>query len=583
MKFLPLYVNGKMPPKLTRPSVGLALLILLSACATTSQQTQISTNDRADEQKTSFDGAQRQTHVISTLPPIEAFQITNTNAARSAVKPEPKMPPDDLWVRIRRGFELKSYTHKPIVRKWIQFYITQEEHLLGSARRAQPFLWHIVEGLDQHNMPMELALLPIVESGFNPSAQSYAGAAGLWQFMPVTANRFGLDLNWWYDERHAVLPSTKAALNFLQWLHGRYDSWLLALAAYNAGAGRVDEAIEQARKQGRPTNFWHLDLPTQTENFVPKLLALRQIVRKPQAFALDWPALRNKKLTAAISIPYQVGFDRLADMMGVSTDSLLALNTAYRRWATAPSPKHQILVPAERADNLRKALAKADPESMIDLRRYQVSTGDSLYEIAARYDTSVARLRRVNGLSGNVIHPGDQLVLPVGSAPQPASTTQSADHLVVEQGDSLWTIAQRHGTTIEALRRLNNLGKEVVLQPGQKLQVPKANGTHRLAYTVTYGDSLWSIAQNFDVAVADLRNWNDLSKNGVLLPGQTLHIQANNATQMVTYQVQQGDSLWSIASHFSVQVAQIKDWNELANSRLQPGQELRIIVNDATS
>lgn len=310
-----------MHPKLKYLALMLVTVGLLGGCATTPSGTgpYADTNaaDRADYNDyntvTSHAGADQDrpdtpaTTQQATKPSTAGTGQNAANAQTHVVELDPIGTPGGLWDRIRHGYQMTPYPHKRLVRKWVQFYITHLDHLLGAARRARPFLWHIVEAIDERGMPMELALLPIVESGFNPAAESYAGAAGLWQFMPMTADRFGLDQNWWYDGRNAVLPSTRAALDYLSWLHGRFDNWLLALAAYNAGAGRVSQAVNVARAQGRPTDFWHLNLPTQTENFVPKLLALREILRAPQRFAINSAAVAQQAADRLRSHPHPGG------------------------------------------------------------------------------------------------------------------------------------------------------------------------------------------------------------------------------------------------------------------------------------
>lgn len=556
-----------MRPERKRAALALTLLLVVAGCATAPDRN----HSEAVAQATP-DWSATASHHADARPA--------NGAVAGSTQSLP--PPDGLWERVRRGFEFdSSYPHKRLVRKWVHFYITHLDHLLGSAKRARPYLWHIVEGLDKRGMPMELALLPIVESGFKAGVTSYAGAAGLWQFMPLTADRFGLEQNWWYDGRHAALPSTRAALDYLEWLYGQFNNWLLALAAYNAGAGRVGEAMEDARAHGEPADFWHLNLPTQTENFVPKLLALREIFLAPQKFAIDWPELPNKQLTATVALPSQVELDRLAEMVGMSADALLRLNPAYRRWATAPAAAHEVLVPVQKADQLRVALANADPDSLVTRRSYRVSRGDSLSAIAYRFDTTVAKLRLLNGLNSSVIHPGDKLLLPSSASAGTAAGPPARMTHTVRGGETLWSIAQNFDTSVAKLRRWNDLGNNMIY-PGQNLLVPAGQSTQKLAYEVRSGDTLWSIANSFDVSVAQLRNWNNLSRGHVLMPGDVLSVRTNTTAHMVTYEVEQGDSLWSIASRFSVQVAEIKDWNGLADTVLHPGQELRILVN-ATS
>lgn len=490
---------------------------------------------------------------------------------------------DDLWLRIRAGFALPAVADRPEIREWTHFYATHRDHLLGAAERARPFLWHIVEALEARGMPMELALLPIVESGFDPSARSYAGASGLWQFIPVTASRFGLERNWWYDARLDSLSATDAALDYLGWLHAEFDNWLLALAAYNCGEGCVGRALARAGARGRPQTFWTIDLPAQTDNYVPKLLALKRILSDPEAYALDWPSLANRPLTATVALPGQVELAVAAEMIGMSATALRAINPAFRRWATHPDSPHALLVPVQYADQLRTALAQADPDELVTWRRHRVARGEVLGAIAQTYGTSVSMIQQVNHLGSTLIHPGDSLLIPTGDAqavpvPPPALARANQPLLrhQVARGETLWGIAQHYGVGVAQLRRWNQLS-DSLLRPGEELLVrgaaPPAPVKH---YVVEAGDSLWGIARAFNVHVAELRSWNALPQGAVLQPGQRLEIRSQG---LVVYRVRDGDSLWAIASRFAVDIADLRAWNDLAGGGyIHPGQHLRIVI-----
>lgn len=480
----------------------------------------------------------------------------------------------DLWQRIREGFALPSEADRQAVRQWVQFYAGRREHLENAAENAKPFLWHVVEAADARDLPLELALLPIVESGYDPTAYSYAHASGMWQFMPYTARRFGLREDWWHDGRRDVLRSTEAAMDYLEWLHRRYGDWLLALAAYNAGEGRVDRALERSPEDV----FWALELPPQTENYVPKLLALKRLLLEPQRFDFEWPGVPDEPVTVPVELPGQVELAIAADMMGMSRDALQRINPGVRRWATHPDGPHRLLVPSDRVDRLRSALDGRAPDSLVTWRRHRVRQGEALGTIAERYGTRVAVLQEVNELNGSLIRAGQHLLIPVGgkagTSPPPARDVSPApDHYTVASGDSLWQIARRFDVGVDDLRRWNGLAPGAVLRPGQRLAIRA--GTGRRTYRVQSGDSLWTIARRFGVGVAQLRAWNGLPEGAVLRPGQTLTVPGgNNASGY--YRVQHGDSLWSIASRFRVAVEDLKAWNDMADSTIRPGQRLRV-------
>lgn len=494
------------------------------------------------------------------------------NSAAEPVESADTPVSDDLWQRVRDGFGLPSDRERDAVRQWVQFYAGRPEHLQNTAANARPFLWHVVEEVESRGMPLELALLPMVESGYDPTAYSYKHASGMWQFMPFTARRFGLSENWWYDGRRDVLRSTTAALDYLEWLHKRYDDWLLALAAYNAGEGRVDRALKASSQD----NFWALDLPRETENYVPKLLALKRLLLEPQQFNVEWPGVPNDPVTKLVTLPGQVELSIAAEMMDMPTGELQRINPGVRRWATHPDGPHRLLVPSDRVAKLRTALEERSPDTLVTWHRHEIRPGEALGTIAANYGTRVAVLREVNDLDGDLIRAGRHLLVPVGgepaSPPPESGGGATPNRYTVVNGDNLWEIARRFDVDVAELRRWNGLSADAILQPGQELRL--RDGAAGREYRVRSGDSLWSIARRFGVSVAELRAWNGMPANTVLRPGQTLTIRGGAGNDY--YRVRAGDSLWSIASRFSVAIKDLKSWNDIGGSTIRPGQRLRI-------
>lgn len=495
---------------------------------------------------------------------------------RAGVSTEPPWEPipnpqHDLWIRVRNGYQLPPEYGHPSINEWVQFYLEHSKHLDASIRRARPYLWHVVEALSARNMPLELALLPIVESGYNASARSYAGAGGLWQFMPPTATDMGLRQGWWYDGRFDVMASTRAALDYLTWLHDYFDgNWLLAIASYNAGPGRVEDALTKARADGVPTDFWHIDLPAETTAYVPKLLALRRLLAEPAKYGLTWPSLLDQPRTTTVDIPTQIEVDIAADMLDMPESRLRTLNPGIRHSATDPgNADADLLVPLDKAEAFRIALAQAAPDQLVTRNWYRVRRGDTLIGIARTYGITTASLRRANGIDGSQILVGQRLAIPRQGAPVEIPTQP----YIVQSGDTLWQIAHRHGITVTALRRVNKLNGNI-LQPGQTLELPSTAGsvTHRVAS----GDTLWGIAQRYNVTVAELRDWNRFDNNVVLQPGQTLAV-SGPAALPDFYLVQDGDTLWAIAQRFGIHVATLRNINDINNpSTLQPGRRLRL-------
>jgi len=477
--------------------------------------------------------------------------------------PEPLPParPDDLWDRIRADFRL-PVSDRRSVRQELGYFAARGAYMERVAERARPYLYHIVERIEARSLPMELALLPVVESAFRPFAYSHGRAAGIWQFVPATARHYGLAQNWWYDGRRDVLAATDAALDYLEHLSGLFDgNWLLAVAAYNAGEGRVLRAIKRNRAAGRATDFWSLDLPRETRSYVPRLLALRDLVAAPGVHGVSLPPIANEPQTVTVELDHQIDLALAAELAGISVEQLYRLNPGYNRWATAPDGPHRLLLPRERAGAFRTAVAARPQEDWMRWERHRVAQGESLTGIARRYHVTVDALQDANNLDGHLIRAGSHLLVPVASRPsgeyslsagQRRITQQSREREgrerlthVVESGESFWSIARRYGVGVRQLAGWNNMAPADTLRVGQRLAVwadggGTATGTARAApgsrmqsvrYTVRKGDSLYRIARRFNVSVADLRRWNGLREGGYLQPGQTLRLRVDVTAQ----------------------------------------------------
>ncbi len=494
-------------------------------------------------------------------PPTQAEQDQDNAPKQAEV-----VPVTDLWERIRNGFRLPGREHKRVLREqgWFQKH---QDYLDRVAQRAEPILFHIVEQVESRGMPLEIALLPVVESAFQPFAYSHGRAAGIWQFIPSTGRLYGLKQNWWYDGRRDLIASTNAALDYLQKLHKEFDGdWLLALAAYNSGEGTVARAVRKNRRRGRPTDFWSLDLPRETRAYVPRLLAITELVDHPNRYGLTWHPIANEPKVAQVDIGGQIDLALAADMAGITLEELYTLNPAFNRWATSPDGPHRLLLPLDRIGGFVEKLAALPDEKRIHWQRYRIRRGDSLGVIARRFGTTVAVLRKVNHLRGNHIRAGRHLLIPQSSSPL-ADYTLSAEQRsrrtiaakgkgtkrihTVSRGESLWSISRKYGVGVKTLARWNAMGTRDTLHPGRKLVVwtRKNSGatdtaassfiraTHNPArvqtvvYTVRRGDSLYRISQRFRVSIADLRRWNRLGKGKLLKPGQKLRVKVDITRQ----------------------------------------------------
>jgi membrane-bound lytic murein transglycosylase D len=403
--------------------------------------------------------------------------------------------------------------------------------------------------VEARGMPLEFALLPVVESAYEPFAYSRSRAAGLWQFIPDTGSRFGLKRNWWYDGRRDVVESTRAALDYLQALHDQFNGdWLLAIAAYNVGENSVQRELDFNRANGKPTDFWHLRLPAETRAYVPKLLALKRLMAEPERYGLEFAAIPNEPYFAVIDTDSQIDLKIAAQLAGTSYDELVALNPGYNRWATDPDGPHGMLVPIDNADAFDTALKTLGPDDRVRFAKHEVTHKDTLAGLAKQYGTSVAVISKINDLKGGKLTPGETLKIPQISGELPDKVLLAAARVDrpetdlggrrqrqivyrVRSGETLSSIARRHGMPVSTLARLNNMGAQDSLVKGQRLVIKASSRRfrdegvvtgNRLLYTVRSGDTVYSISRQFQVSVTQLKSWNGLNERHQIKAGQRL-------------------------------------------------------------
>lgn len=477
-------------------------------------------------------------------------------------------PARDLWDRVREGFALDGSVDERRVARQIAHLNSSQRLIDTVGSNASPYLRYVVGELESRKMPLEIALLPAVESSYNPNATSRSQAAGMWQIIPGTAKRLGLEQNRWYDGRRDVVASTEAALDYLSELHERFDGdWYLALAAYNTGAGNVERAIERNRRLGKPTDYWSLPLSAQACDYVPKLLALSRVLENPDDHGVSVAPIPDKPAFAEVEVDSHIDLRRAADRAGIDSGELLRLNAALRRGMTAPGSSTTLLIPAGRKEDFLAALETLPDTAAGPPSRYRVRKGDTLKGIARLHETSVETLRELNGMRGDRIVAGEYLTLPEDATlpPETFPTTASVDldrrgvyH--VKAGDNLWRISRDQKVPVETLLSLNRLTPRSVLKPGQRLNLRPASvaarpvtdskavrpvsaahtpppgksspatGTRRMEYTVKNGDSLYRIAGRFKVGVSQLMHWNGIDKRRPLIhAGQSLVLWVDTA------------------------------------------------------
>src|ERR1700722_8930489 len=402
---------------------------------------------------------------------------------------------DDLFDRMRAGFALDE-VQEPAIDTQLAWFEHNPDYLERVFQRGQRYMYHIVTEVEARGMPLEFALLPVVESAYEPFAYSSSRAAGLWQFIPDTGRRFGLKQNWWFDGRRDVIESTRAALDYLQALHDQFDGdWLLAIAAYNVGENAVQRELNYNRAHGKPTDFWHLKLPAETRAYVPKLLAMKRLMAEPERYGLEFAVIPNEPYFAVIDTNSQIDLKIAAQLAGTAYDELVALNPGYNRWASDPDGPHRMLVPIDNADGFDAALQTLLPDDRVRFAIHEVTRRETLAMIAKQYGTSVAVIVKINDLKGGKVAAGESLKIPEISGELPDKVLLAAARVDrpqsdvgrrqrqivyrVRSGETLASIAQRHGIPVSTLARLNNMGAADSLGKGQRLVIKASARRYR--------------------------------------------------------------------------------------------------------
>lgn len=409
---------------------------------------------------------------------------------------------DNLWSRIKSGYAIPNVKSQ-YTTNHETWYASRPDYLKRMLDRSQKYLFHIVEEVEKRGMPTEIALLPMIESAFNPQAYSRSAASGIWQFIPSTGKSFGLQQNWWVDNRRDVTAATSAALTYLQKLHGMFGTWDLALAAYNAGEGTVQRAINKNRSQGLPTDYQSLSLPPETKNYVPKLQAIKNIVTHPERFGLQINPIPNRAYFARVTTPKQIDAKLAAQLAEISYEEFSSLNPSYNRPViTSTNDKHQLLLPVWAAERFVNNLANYD-KPLTNWQTYNAKRGERMENIAQKFGINVAQLRSVNGLSSaNKVGSAQAMLVPA-SANENANK-QSDDSLILTESIDVAKLEQ------------NSINDDAEQKSEPKLSTP-------LLHKVKRGDTLHALANKYDVDSKSIIKLNGL-KSSQLKLGQTIKI-----------------------------------------------------------
>ncbi|MFL6647394.1 MAG: LysM peptidoglycan-binding domain-containing protein [Sulfurifustaceae bacterium] len=400
------------------------------------------------------------------------------------------LPDNSIWARIRAGFRMPKMDTS-FTQPHEQWFVENAEFREAMFERSKLYLYYIVEEVEKRGLPMEIALLPAIESAYKPYAYSRAKASGLWQFIASTGRLYGLKTNWWYDGRRDVIASTRAALDYLEKLHDDFDGdWQLALAAYNAGEGRIARAMEWNRRKGLPTDFASLKkLKPETRQYVPKLMAVVNMVTDPKRFGIQLPDVPNEPYFTTVETDSQVDLGVIARLTGMEVDALHFINPGYTRWATDPNGPHKILVPVNKKDALLAGLSNLPEHERVQWLHHEVRRGDTLSSIARHYGLTVAAIKASNKVDGP-LRAGQDLLLPISSmakieppaAPAKAKAIRASVKAnqpmihKVRAGETLSSIARRYNVLVQQLAEWNRMRPNDILTRGRRLRIWPSDG-----------------------------------------------------------------------------------------------------------
>lgn len=413
----------------------------------------------------------------SLTPPLT---LSSGRNIKLELIPDADLAMNDIWVRIRGGFAMNELD-SPLVAKHERWYASRPDYVARMTDRARLYLYYITGEVERRGMPSEIALLPMIESAFNPGAYSTSSASGIWQFIPSTGKHFGMEQNWWYDGRRDVVSATNGALDYLQKLHDMFGDWELALAAYNWGEGAVQRAQARNRKRGLPVNYTSLKMPDETRNYVPKLMAVKNIIANPASFGLVLHAIPNEPYFAAVATAQHMDVALAAELADISKEEFIALNPAHNRPVILQDNSDLILLPIDKVETFRANLESYD-KPLVTWQAYQPKKGERLDHLAPRLGLSVEKLKSVNGLSGRSnISTGQTLLVPINGEPSEADSDFSAFNMhlhparndaitsyhTVRRGETLGSIARRYHVSIAKLKSWNSGVRSI--RPGQKI------------------------------------------------------------------------------------------------------------------
>ena len=437
---------------------------------------------------------------------------------------------EDIWSYIKQNNESKTEVIlNDQVLSYMNMHLKDLDKFKEYLNDSYYFIYFVINELEDNNLPIELALLPYIESNYDPFSISSSGAVGMWQFMPRTGRLYKLNKSWWSEDRHDPFRSTEAAVDYLKYLYQRFDEDIyLTIAAYNAGPSLLDRRINQNKRKGDQVDFWSLNVPAQTKNYVPKYIALRELILNSDNYGIKMPAIPFEPVVKKIIIPSQVEILALSEYLEIKPELLYKLNAGYTKWASAPKDESIFYIPIEKYYLFQSENNPFNDINQINWISHIVKRGDNLWDLAMKYDTEVKIIKEINYLNNDLLSIDDTLLIPLGKTK--SNNFIPYEMYIVSEGDSLWSISKKYNLEVRDLAKMNSLNENEFLQLGQQLSIGNKN-IHRnmeskkrtILYSVKQGDNLYKISELFDVTIKSIEEINNFDE-ATLMPGQIIKI-----------------------------------------------------------
>jgi len=473
--------------------------------------------------------------LIASLAILSGCQLANLIPADSYQEPEPIIAIksdaiyESVWDRIALNSTIQNQSLDEETLQYLNAYLASPEQLNKLLVKGEYFIFFVLEQLEKYDLPPELALLPYIESNYDPFSISASGAMGLWQFMPATARIYGLEDTWWYEQRHDPLISTKAAVRYLAYLHNRFGKDLTyTLSAYNGGPTLLEKQIKLNRKTGKAVDYKSLRLPKQTKAYVPKFKAIVELIINAKKYDIQLPKYPNRSVLGQIILDGQIEIFAFSEFSDLKPEFIYKLNAGFTKWASPPGKTTTFNIPIEFVELLNKKKDEFTQANQINWVTHKVSKGDSLWKIADQYDTEVLALKTVNYLQSDLLNLNQQLLIPLSNSRNQTFIPYQAH--IISEGDTLWSLGIKYGISPAEIAKNNGLKINSDLRIGKQLNIGNKNiyrtinsKKRTILYSVKQGDSLYRIADIFNIQIKDIIELNSISENEIK-PGQVLKI-----------------------------------------------------------